>query len=85
MKRILIGVLFLNFAGLYAQTIDTAILGIVSDSSGAVVAGAAVTITQAATGIKRTAETNSERSCGFARTPDTAAATEYLRAPARAG
>lgn len=62
MKRILTGVLFLNFSGLFAQTIDTAILGIVSDSSGAVVAGAAVTITQTATGIKRVAQTNSEGS-----------------------
>src|SRR5436190_16564822 len=33
-----------------AQTLDTAILGIVSDPSGALVSGAAVTITQPATG-----------------------------------
>ena len=45
---------------LSAQTIDTGILGVVADSTGAVVAGAAVTITQPATGLTRTVVTNSE-------------------------
>jgi hypothetical protein len=36
-----------------AQTIDTGILGTVSDASGAVVVGATVTISQPATGFAR--------------------------------
>src|SRR5258708_27567223 len=36
------------------QTLDTGILGILTDSSGAVVANASVTITQTASGVKRT-------------------------------
>src|ERR1043166_436629 len=44
-------------AGLYAQTLDTGILGIVTDPRGAVVANASVTITQTATGVKRTTAT----------------------------
>src|SRR6187549_2641512 len=42
---------------LAAQTLDTAILGNVTDPSGAAVTGAAVTISQAGTGIKRTTQT----------------------------
>jgi hypothetical protein len=48
-------------AGLvYCQTIDTAILGTITDSTGAVVAGATVTITQEATGVKRQATSDAE-------------------------
>ncbi|MFN7923716.1 MAG: TonB-dependent receptor [Bryobacteraceae bacterium] len=42
---------------IFAQTIDTGVLGIVSDPSGAVIPGAAVTITNAATGVKRQVNT----------------------------
>lgn len=41
----------------WAQTLDTGILGVVTDPSGAVVANASVSITQAATGVKRTTQT----------------------------
>src|SRR5215467_9054095 len=41
-----------------AQTLDTGILGNVTDPSGAAVSGAAVTITQAATGVTKTAATD---------------------------
>ena len=42
-----------------AQTLDTAILGVVTDPSGAVVPGASVTITQPATGRTNMATTSS--------------------------
>ena len=45
-----------------AQTLDTGILGTVTDSSGAVVVGAAVTITQPATGYTRTVTSSTEGS-----------------------
>lgn len=38
---------------LFAQTIDTGVLGIVSDPTGAVIPGASVTVTNIATGVKR--------------------------------
>jgi hypothetical protein len=38
---------------LTAQTLDTGILGLVTDPSGAVIAGASVTVTNAATGVRR--------------------------------
>ena len=41
-----------------AQTLDTAILGVVTDPSGAVVPGASVTITQPATGRTNTVNTS---------------------------
>src|SRR2546426_3271340 len=41
-------------AALFAQTLDTGILGTVTDPSGAVIADAVVGITQTATGVKRT-------------------------------
>src|SRR5438874_5845342 len=44
-------------AGGFAQSFDTGVLGRVMGPSGAIVAGAAVTITQAATGTVRTAVT----------------------------
>ena len=40
-----------------SQTLDTGILGTVTDPTGAAVAGAAVTITQTATGVKRNSVT----------------------------
>ena len=43
-----------------AQTLDTAILGVVTDPSGAIIPGAAVTITQPATGFSRKVNTNQE-------------------------
>jgi hypothetical protein len=45
---------------LAAQSLDTGILGTVTDSTGAVVTGASVTITQPATGFTRTVETSAE-------------------------
>ena len=42
---------------LNAQTLDTGILGLVTDPSGAVIAGAAVTVTNTATGVRRLAAT----------------------------
>jgi hypothetical protein len=44
-------------AGLRAQTVDTAIIGTVTDNSGAVISGATVTITSVATGIAKSAVT----------------------------
>jgi outer membrane receptor protein involved in Fe transport len=41
-----------------AQTIDTVILGTITDSSGAVVAGATVTVLSSATGVSKVASTN---------------------------
>src|SRR5262249_29598865 len=40
-----------------AQTLDTGVLGTITDPTGAVVAGAAVNITQTATGVRRTTQT----------------------------
>src|SRR4030095_6085904 len=47
----------LSLVTLWSQSFDTGILGTVSDSSGAVVVGAAITITQPATGTVRMART----------------------------
>jgi hypothetical protein len=44
----------------YAQTVDTAILGTVTDSSGAVVPGATVTVLSSATGVAKAAATNAQ-------------------------
>lgn len=53
-----IGLLLVLLAVLaWAQTLDTGILGTVTDPSGAVVANASVSITQTATGVKRTTQT----------------------------
>jgi hypothetical protein len=52
--------LLLGSGMLAAQTLDTAILGNVTDPSGAAVSGAAVTISQTGTGIKRTTQTASD-------------------------
>src|SRR5437762_4839157 len=46
----LLAIIGLGGVGLWAQSVDTGILGNVSDSTGAVIAGAAVTVTQPATG-----------------------------------
>ena len=46
--------LFVLFAtATYAQTLDTGILGVVTDPGGAVITGAAVVITLPATGLSR--------------------------------
>ena len=42
---------------MFSQTLDTGILGTTTDPSGAVVAGAVVSITQTATGVRRTTQT----------------------------
>ena len=47
----------LSVVTLWSQSFDTGILGTVSDSSGAIVVGAAITITQPATGTVRMART----------------------------
>jgi len=43
-----------------AQTIDTSVLGVVTDPSGAVIAGASVSVTNNATGVKRPATTGAD-------------------------
>jgi len=43
----------------FAQTVDTAILGTVSDNSGAIISGAVVTLTFPATGFEKKAVTTS--------------------------
>ena len=50
--------LVLCFSSALAQTVSTEILGLVSDSSGAVIPGATVTSTRVATGDVRTTKTN---------------------------
>ena len=57
--------LALSIGPLAAQTIDTGILGTVSDSTGAVVGHAGVTISQRETGFARTVMTNSEGAYEF--------------------
>ncbi len=63
MRRLSSILFFLTLVTLYlplhAQTVDTAIVGIVTDHSGAVVAGATVTVTSVATGIEKTVVTAS--------------------------
>lgn len=60
MKSFLFCSLTLISAALNAQTIDTAILGTVTDTTGAAVAKAAVVITQKATGVARSTESNTD-------------------------
>src|SRR5205809_7513627 len=50
--------------GLVAQTVSTEILGLVTDSSGAVIPAAIVKITRLATGDVRTAATNASGNYG---------------------
>ncbi len=50
--------LALLFSPLHAQTVDTAIVGTITDNSGAVIPGATVTVTSVATGIEKKADTN---------------------------
>src|SRR5882762_4331672 len=59
MRRFLITLLVLiaSSIGVHAQTVDTAILGTVTDPGGAAIANATVVITQPATGFSRTAAT----------------------------
>src|SRR5215813_7753061 len=59
MKVILVSLL-LGAASLFAQTLDTGILGTITDATGATVAGAQVTITQTATGVKRTTQSGAD-------------------------
>lgn len=56
----LTGVVVFGLTPVYAQTLDTAVLGTVADPAGAVVAGASVTISQSATGYTRTIQTGGE-------------------------
>src|SRR5262249_9109498 len=51
------GFLFVLAASGWGQSFDTGILGAVTDPSGAVIPGAAITVTQPATGVVRTATT----------------------------
>src|ERR1039457_4602814 len=53
-----IALMVLLIPPLISQTVATEILGLVTDTTGAVVPGAKVTITRAATGETRTVETN---------------------------
>jgi outer membrane receptor protein involved in Fe transport len=50
---------------LVAQTVDTAILGTVTDSAGAVITGGTVTLTQAAKGLSRTVRTGADGTYEF--------------------
>lgn len=63
MRRLTFGILLLVLAAfaadLHAQSVDTAIVGVVTDSSGAVIPGASVTVTSTATGIAKKAVTSS--------------------------
>lgn len=59
MKNIVrIAILALSAAALYAQTEKAQLSGTITDKSNASIPGAAIAITNSATGIKRTAETN---------------------------
>jgi hypothetical protein len=60
MRAALVLSLILVTGLVHPQTIDTAILGTITDSTGAVVANAMVTITQEATGVKRQTTSNAE-------------------------
>jgi hypothetical protein len=57
MKKATALLLALGSVAALAQTIDTGILGAVTDPSGAVIAGATVSITQTASGVKRETQT----------------------------
>ena len=48
-----------------AQTVDTVILGTITDSAGAVITGGTVTLTQAAKGLSRTARTGADGAYEF--------------------
>jgi hypothetical protein len=60
MKRASAWLLALISSPALAQTIDTGILGSVTDPSGAVITGATVSITQTATGVKRETTTSAD-------------------------
>lgn len=70
-SRLMIVVLALALSGAttYAQTVLGTILGTVTDSSGAVVRGAKVTVTQIATGLGRTGFTNDVGEYSFPQLP----------------
>src|SRR5690349_20150111 len=53
-----LGAMFFGVSRLSAQTLDTGILGLVNDPSGAVISAATVTVTQAATGVTKTVATD---------------------------
>lgn len=65
--RVLLLPAILTFASgfLGGQSVDTAILGAVTDSAGAVVPGGAVTLTQAVNGLSRTAKTGADGTYEF--------------------
>ena len=65
MRNLLIAASFLGAMSLSAQTNSTAIVGTVTDPSGAVVTGAKVTLLQVQTGIKRTDTTSSSGDYSF--------------------
>ncbi len=58
-SALLLTALFFAFTlSAWAQTVD--VTGQITDPNGAVVAGAAITITSVATGVERTAQTNDD-------------------------
>jgi outer membrane receptor protein involved in Fe transport len=61
-KLLLAGILLLSLSHsrLLAQSVDTGILGTVTDQSGSVIAGSTVTVTSAATGFNKSLETGSD-------------------------
>jgi hypothetical protein len=69
MKIVRIAVLFLIAVGLPAQTFRGTISGVVTDSSGAAIAGAAVKLDNPSTGISRAAASNSQGEYLFADLP----------------
>jgi len=67
---VLLGTILLGFsAPVMGQSVNATLLGTVSDSSGAVVAGAKVTITEINTGVKREAATNESGNYEFPHLP----------------
>jgi hypothetical protein len=62
---LVVGSLFLCAGSLFTQTTSTEVLGTVSDSSGAVVPGATVTLLRVQTGEKRTATTDNSGNYSF--------------------
>src|SRR5436189_6487014 len=71
LRRIFIGFLLCSLAIVvaYSQAINATLVGAITDSSGAAVPNAKVTITEINTGISRTANTNNSGNYTFADLP----------------
>ncbi len=67
--RILLAFVLLTAVSLTAQTFRGTILGTVTDPSGAVVAGATVTVKNAGTGLTRTTQTSADGSYALPELP----------------